>query len=149
VKNSGLRHASRKHKLLPKYWGPFKVAVLLGRIAVHLDFLEHLLHIHPVVSITLIKPHVPLPGQLSPVLIGGEEEFELDAATAFNLIKSNRRNVPDEVKFKAQWKGDCEDSWHPTSDFGNAREALIDFLLCLHKINRMKAHRAFDKDSRS
>ena len=37
IKNIGLRHDSRRHKLLPKYWGPFKVLELVGRNAVRLD----------------------------------------------------------------------------------------------------------------
>ena len=41
IKNIGLRHDSRRHKLLPKYWGPFKVLELVGRNAVRLDMPAH------------------------------------------------------------------------------------------------------------
>lgn len=37
VENIGLRHESRRHKLLPKCWGPFKVIELIGRNALRLD----------------------------------------------------------------------------------------------------------------
>jgi hypothetical protein len=30
IKNIGLRHDSRRHKLLPKFWGPFKILELIG-----------------------------------------------------------------------------------------------------------------------
>jgi hypothetical protein len=31
IKNIALRHDSRRHKLLPKFWGPFRVIELIGR----------------------------------------------------------------------------------------------------------------------
>jgi hypothetical protein len=37
VKNVGLRHESMPHKLIPKYWGPFKILELGGKNAVRLD----------------------------------------------------------------------------------------------------------------
>jgi hypothetical protein len=56
IKNIGLRHESRRHKLLPKYWGPLKVLEVMGKNTVRLDMPAHLSRIHDVVSITMIKP---------------------------------------------------------------------------------------------
>jgi hypothetical protein len=147
VKNLGLRHDSRRHKLLPKFWGPFKVINLVGRNAVLLDFPQHLRHIHPVVSVTLLKPHVPRSGEPPPVHYWGEEEFELDLITDFNIRKSKRQNVADEVEFKVKWKGAYADTWHAPSDFHNAQETLITFLMPLNKRDRTNVLKAFDPDS--
>ena len=149
VRNLGLRHDSRRHKLLPKFWGPFKVIRVIGRNAVHLDMPSHLRHIHPVVSVSLIKPFVARLGQPPPVEICGEDEHELESVIDFHLIKSNKRNVPNQVEFKVQWKGSFHDTWHSPEDFGNAQDVLVEFLSQLTKNDQKSVLRAFDSDSLS
>jgi hypothetical protein len=56
IKNIALRHDSRRHKLLPKFRGPFQVIELIGRNSLRLDMPSQLQHVHPVVSISLVKP---------------------------------------------------------------------------------------------
>jgi hypothetical protein len=80
------RHDSRRQKLLSKYWGPFRILEAIGRNAVHLNLPQHVHHMHPDVSLTLIKPYVPRSGQPPPVTISGEEEYALDVVTDFNLL---------------------------------------------------------------
>jgi hypothetical protein len=88
IKNLGMRHDSRRHKLVPKYWGPFNMINLFGQNAVLLGFPQHLRHIHLAVSVTSIKPYVPRSGEPLPVHYGGEEEFELHLITDFNILNN-------------------------------------------------------------
>jgi hypothetical protein len=75
----GLRHDSRRNKLLPKYWGSFKILYLVGRNAVCLDMPAHLNHIHLVVSVILIKPYKARVGQAqTPITVNSELEFEVE-----------------------------------------------------------------------
>jgi hypothetical protein len=67
--------------------------------------------------------------------------------TDFNIRKSKRRNVADEVEFKVKWKGSYADTWHVPSDFHNAQETLIAFLMRLTKRDRLNVLKAFDKES--
>jgi hypothetical protein len=117
VKNVGLRHESMRHKLLPKYWGPFKILELVGNIAIRLDLLANLMRLHPVVSVASIKPFWPCPNQPPPpVIIEGEEECEVDDIIDFNVVRSQRRNIPPIVEFRVRWKGAYDDSWHEPCD---------------------------------
>jgi ribosome-associated translation inhibitor RaiA len=55
--------------------------------------------------------------------------------------------VSDEVEFEVQLKGSNADTWHSHSDFGNALDALVDFLQRLSKIDRVRVLKAFDQES--
>jgi hypothetical protein len=86
IRNIGLRHDSRRHKLLPKYWGPFKILELVGTNAVHLDMAAHLSQIHPVVSVQLVKPYHARDNKqsLPPIIINYEPEYEVESIIDFN-----------------------------------------------------------------
>ena len=148
IKNVSLRHDSRRHKLLPKFWGPFKVIELVGRNAVRLDMPSHLSYVHPVVSTSLLKPFRPRPGyEVSPVLVDGDLEFELDSIVDFHLLQSRRRNTAPVVEFWMRWKDFCEDTWHAPCDFEHAQDTLQRFLQQLPKQQRIKVLKAFDAAS--
>ena len=128
VRNLGLRHPSRRHKLMPKFMGPLKVIEVVGRSAVRLD-IPSSMGIHPTVSYSQIKPFVPRPGDPPPpVTIENELEWEVDGIIDHNLIKSKSKK-PSLVEFRVKWKGQCEDSWHEFSDLEGCLESLERYLL--------------------
>jgi hypothetical protein len=148
IRNVGLRHDSRRHKLLPKFWGPFKILELVGPNAVRLDVPAHLSQIHPVVSVQLIKPYHSRNEQiLPPIIINSELEFEVDAIVDYNLLKSKRRGGPSVVEFRVRWKGGAHDSWHEPIDFENATDVLVAYLRQLTMRQRKAVLKAFDQDS--
>jgi hypothetical protein len=73
-------------------------------------------HMHPVLTLSLFQPYVPGSGKPPPVRIRGEEEYELEAVTNFNLLKCERKNANAEfeMNLKVQWKGRRANTWqHP------------------------------------
>lgn len=148
VRHVALRHTSRRGKLLPKYWGPFKVIELIGRNAVRLDMPQQLKHVHPVVSVSLLKPYrarvgVPIPDAPE----ADWQVHEVESVTDHNLVVSRRRNVSSVVEFRVKWKGSLEDTWHEPSDFGSAQHVLQMYLQSLTKKARVRVLRAFDPAS--
>jgi hypothetical protein len=72
--------------------------------------------------VALIKPFRPQPNQPpSLVIIEGEEEWEVDDIIDFNVVHSQRRNVPTIIEFRVRWKGAYNDSWHEACDFEHSR----------------------------
>ena len=129
VRNIALRHPSLRHKLVPRYVGPIEVLEVIGRNAVRLQFPDSLHQIHPTVSISLIKPYHPRQGcPAPPVVIDGVEEWEVEQITGHNKLKSRRKNGLNVVEFRAQWKGDYEDSWHELRDFEHSIELVEHYL---------------------
>jgi hypothetical protein len=101
IKNIALRHDSRRHKLLPKFWGPFRVIELNGRNALHLDMPSQLQHIHPIVSVLQVKPFKRRLGDvLPPESIDSALEYEVEDIVDYNIVTSRRRNVPSVVEFR-------------------------------------------------
>jgi hypothetical protein len=148
IRNIGLRHDSRRHKLLPKYWGPYKILELVGTNAVRLDMPTHLSQIHPVVSIQLVKPYYARDNQsLPPMIINDEPEYEVESIVNFNLLRSKRRNGPTMVEFRVRWKGGYQDSWHEPIDFENATDSLVAYLRQLTVKQRVAVLKAFDSVS--
>lgn len=147
VRNLGLRHNSRRHKLLPKYWGPFKVVRLVGRNAVELDMPTHLRRIHPVVSTSLVKKYKHRDGHSLPPAVSDlpdKEEYEVDSIQDFNIVTHKRHGVADVVEFRLRWKGSLEDTWHEPADLANALDVLVAYLQKLTKSDRIKVLKLFD-----
>lgn len=144
TQNLGIRHPSMRHKLLPKYWGPFKVLRLVGRLAVKLDFPEHL-KIHRVVSVSLTKPYKSRVGAANePVVIQGQQEWELEDILAHSIHSSRHKST---VEFRVLWKGPFEDSWHDPCDFANSQDVLRKYLYRLTASVRKKVVKLFDAQS--
>ena len=148
IRNLGLRHPSMRHKLLPKYWGPFKILRLVGNNAVQLDLPEDLA-IHPVVSVSLIKPYKPRAGAPPPpVVIAGALEWEVDAIVDHSVHTFESRDKSPIVEFRTKWKGPYLDTWHEPCDFEHAQDALCKYLLTrLTRSERAKVLRCFDTAS--
>ena len=131
IKNLALRHPSPRHKLVPRYMGPFEVLECLGRSAVKLD-LPVSMKIHPTVSISLLKPYLPREGSTCPpVVIDGFEEWIVQGITGHNVIRSNTkgRKGIQMVEFKIEWQGSYEASWHEFSDLEGCLDTLEKYLL--------------------
>jgi hypothetical protein len=148
IKNIGLRHDSRRHNLLPKYWGPFKILELIVQNAVLLDMPAHLNHIHQVVSVSLIKPYKARVGQApTPITVNSELEFEVEDIIDFNIVKSNRKTIPPVLEFRVRWKGCAHDSWHEPQDFANMVDTLCTYLQRLSKRDCVRVLRVCPADS--
>ncbi len=124
------KHPSKRHKLLPRYWGPFVVLEMVGPNAVRLELPTHM-SIHPVVSIALVKPFCARAGSPPPVQIRGEDEWEVDGL----LDHKTRNGIPH---FCVQWKGNYENSWHEVTDLENCPDIMLKYLLNLPK-HKLKA----------
>jgi hypothetical protein len=118
VRNIGLRHTSRRHKLLPKYLGPMRVLDIVGKNPVKSDMPAQLKRVHPVVSTQLVKPcKQRAGGEVPPVLMDGELEYELDDIINHSIHKARRSTERVIVEFCVMWKGPCADSWREPIDF--------------------------------
>jgi hypothetical protein len=105
---------------------------------------SQLQHIHPVVSISLVKPFKRRLGDvLPPVSIDGALEYEVEDIVDYNILTSRRRNVPSVVEFRVRWKGACDDSWHEPQDFEHSQDTLVSFLQKLTKSQRIKVLKTF------
>jgi hypothetical protein len=145
IRNIGLRHDSRRHKLLPKYWGPYKILELVGSNAVRLDVPAHFSQIHPVVSIQLVKPYYARDNQSLPhTIMNDEPEYVVESIVYFNLLCSKRRNGPAMVEFRVCWKVGYHDSWHEPIDFENATDSLVAYLRQLTIKQRVAVLKALD-----
>lgn len=93
----------------------------MGRNAVRLDLPAHLKNVHPVVSVSLLKPFNGRPGsEVPPVFIDGELQYELDSIVDYSLLTPRRKHDSPVLEFRVHWKGSCDDTWHEDSDFEHA-----------------------------
>ena len=104
----------------------YKVEKLVG-LSYWLD-LPTSMRIHDLFHPNLLQPVAtnPLPGQHNesepPVVINGEEEWELD-----NILDA-KHGKGKKLLFQVKWKGyDKDKQWYPASDFDHAKEVVNDF----------------------
>ena len=89
-----------KNKFQPKFIGPYPVEKVINPVAVCLNFPDSL-KIHPVFNVSLVKPVRPgtlVPRPPNPVLIVGDEEFEVKA-----ILDSKR--IWGRLHYLIDWKG--------------------------------------------
>jgi hypothetical protein len=116
TKNLNLRRVgdkSSKPKLLPKWVGPFKILEAIGKGAYRLQ-LPDTMKIHPVFHVSLLKTFrsngsVQPP---DPIIIDGEEEFEVERILDHRFVKRGRKDCPE---YLVKWRhfGTEHNSWEP------------------------------------
>ena len=116
----------RTEKLTERFVDPYKVREIISSNAVKLE-LPSTVKIHPVVNISRIRWYIgQVEGQkkeqLAPVLIEGEEEWEVERIL-------NKRRVRGKDKYLVCWKGFTveSDTWEGRENLENAKEAIEEF----------------------
>jgi transposase InsO family protein len=122
TRNLHLRRAGDKSstpKLLPKWVGPFKILEVIGKGAYRLQ-LPDTMKIHPVFHVSLLKTFrsngsVQPP---DPIIIDGEEEFELERILDHRFVKRGRKVCPE---YLVKWRhfGTEHNSWEPDRTLNN------------------------------
>lgn len=113
-------------KLDWKYYGPYKVIERIGRRAYKLE-LPRTVKVHPVFHVSLLEKQAPdnfdrEPQPIPPVIIEGEEEWEVEKILASRKHRNKRQ-------FKIRWKGFQidQDSWESESNVEHAQELIDEF----------------------
>ena len=115
-------------KLLPKYWGPFKVLRKFGEVAYELE-LPSRWRIHDTFHVSLLKEyhddgkyHPPPPIELE-----GEMEYEVEDILHHRVVKvgKNRTKIEFFVKWLGEGYGAC--TYEPESHLENSPEILADY----------------------
>ena len=122
-------HTIRPSKKLDwKKIGPFKITTKIGSNAYKLD-LPPSMRIHNTFHISLLEPYEDnkFPSQVQapppPILIEGEDEYELD-----EIIDS--RLHYNKLQYRAKWTGyppEHDKVWYPASNFEHAIDAIKRF----------------------
>ena len=125
-KHISLRHPSRRHKFVPRFYGPVQVEDMVGTNAIRLAIPPGL-RIHPTVPVSLVKPYKPRAGvEVAPVSIDGELEYELEAVIDHKITKTKRGK--HRLEFEVLWKGDYDTTWQEFEDFENSMQSLEKYL---------------------
>ena len=123
-KHISLRHPSKRHKLVPRFYGPVSVLEMVGQNAVRLD-LPRNLKVHSTVPVALVKPYKERVGvSSSPVTIDGNLEFEVEAILNHQLHPGKTPGVD----FEVLWKGDFDSTWQDFEDLENSLEIVERYL---------------------
>jgi hypothetical protein len=115
-------------KLLPKWYGPFKIEKKIGTVAYRLD-LPSSMKIHNVFHVDLLLPyketeaHGPSYTRPPPDLIEGEEEYEIESIRDARRFGRGRKQ-----QYLVHWKGypSSDDSWVDHKDL-HAPELLEEY----------------------
>ena len=119
LKNPGAR------KLLPKWIGPYKVLSKVGKVAYHLD-LPEALRIHDVFHVSLLRPY-DASGTVQPpppILIEGEEEFEVDRILDHRDRKLRKKGSARQFLVKWLGYGPEHNSWEPEKNLHKCQQSL-------------------------
>jgi len=123
TKNVRLKSPGAK-KLLPKWIGPYKVTHKVGKVAYQLD-LPGNLKIHDVFHVSLLHPYLsdgtvqPPP----PILIEGEEEFEVDRILD-HRDKRLKKGTTREYLVKWTGYGPEHHTWEPEKNMQNCHATV-------------------------
>ena len=132
--NLRLQYPSRK--LSPKRQGPFEITQVLSPLTYRLQ-LPSTWRIHNVFHTTLLSPYKETathgPNFLSPppVMIGSEEEYEVDKIVS-------HKGLPGWWKYLTAWKGypSLENTWEPKSNLRHTKQLLMEYKTA-HHINSL------------
>ena len=127
---TNLKLNTPNRKLSHKREGPFKIIEVLGPVTFKLELPNQWKqrNIHPVFHASLLSKykendiHGPNYTDPPPDLIGGEEEWEVEAIT-------NHKRFRNGMRYLVRWKGysSAEDSWQTANELKNARKILNDY----------------------
>ena len=118
-------------KLDHKWLGPFVIEKIMSPATVKLRLSPRKQGIHPVISISNVRPYHPdpIPEHLldprpNPVLIDGSKEYEVESIVD---SRYRYRHLHYLVKFRG-WP-DSDNEWLPADHLANAPDAIRDFHL--------------------
>ena len=129
LKNPGAR------KLLPKWIGPYKVIKRVGKVAYQLDLPSNL-KLHDVFHVSLLHVYhsdgtvQPPP----PILIEGDEEFEVDRILDHKDKFVNKTRTTREYLVKWLGYGPEHNTWEPERNLQNCQEALGNYWKALAQV---------------
>lgn len=130
------KHIATTHpspKLAPRRYGPYAVKEVLSPLTFKLALPGNLKLLHPVFHASLLSPyketteHGPSASRPGPVLVEGEEEYEVDRILQSRIKKRGRNQW---VEYLIKWKGyneEEETTWKPARDLAHAQEAIQEF----------------------
>ena len=126
VQKCGARKDRPSASLDDKHWGPFPVKQKVGQSSYKLE-LPPQTRIHPVFNSNVLKRAATnlflgqrLQNKPPPDIIEGQEEYKVEAI----LDKKVKRNG---VQYRVKEKEYEKTTWEPTSNLGQARDAVKDF----------------------
>ena len=129
------KHIATAHpsaKLAPRRYGPYKVQEVLSPITFKLDLPSNLRQLHPVFHASLLTPYTETtehgkPQKMpTPVMVEGEEEWEVEKVLNSRIIGKKRPRI----EYLIKWKGipeEQETTWTPASRMANSPEAIQEF----------------------
>ena len=134
--NLNVQH--RASKLLPQFYGPFKVKRVVSPVAYELE-LPSSMRIHPVFHVSRLKRYIdgseqwasrpqPMDRPEPDVLPNGEEAWEVDKIVDKRVRRVGRNRRPV-TEYLVLWRGypEWERSWEPAANLRAARGAVARF----------------------
>ena len=123
-------------KLGPRQLGPFKILERIGDLDFKLE-LPGWLKLHPVFHVNRLSPYrdngLAKPPPPDPVVVDGEEEYEVEAVTDSRIIKLGGRGNRTKLQYYVKWKGygAGDSSWEDAAALAHAQAKVRAF----HKAN--------------
>ena len=116
----------RTEQLTERFVGPYKVKKIVSSNAVELE-LSNTIKIHPVVNVSRIHRYVgqvegQKRGQPAPVIIDGEEEWEVEEILNKWQIRGKDKYLVLQKGFTAE-----SDTWEARENLGNTKKAIEEF----------------------
>jgi chromodomain-containing protein len=135
-------HVGGPAKLLPKWYGPFRIIQKIGNVAYRLE-LPLLIKVHDVFHIDLLTPYKETEeyGQAytrpPPITVQSEEEYEVES-----ILQARHKRVGDSLEYKVHWKGypSADNSWVPHKDL-HSPDLLKEFYTQGEKVQMVKRKR--------
>ena len=123
-------------KLGPRQLGPFKILERIGDLDFKLE-LPGWLKLHPVFHVNRLSPYrdngLAKPPPPDPVVVDGEEEYEVEAVTDSRIVKLGGRGNRTKLQYYVKWKGygAGDSSWEDAAALAHAQAKVRAF----HKAN--------------
>lgn len=141
-------------KLGPHQLGPFKILERIGDLNFKLE-LPGWLKLHPVFHVNRLSPYrdngLAKPPPPDPVVVDGEEEYEVEAVTDSRIVKlggqGNRMKLQYYVKWKGYGAGDS--SWEDAAALAHAQAKVQAFNKANPSAPRKIAATSFADDMRA